>query len=146
MVYIQFSNTQLKDMFELYQPLTLVRNPNFKAKQMADYFANDPTPGGGTDGSDYFSSDPTPGSSLIEVAPELTTDQGTSLIPIEGGEFTDLLTDAGAKFGFTQMPLLSQAKGLALEGDDSLASEADSLYNKTLELYSKEKAICYRIK
>ena len=57
---------------------------------MADYFANDPTPGGGTDGSDYFASDPTPGSSLIEVAPELTTDQGTSLIPIEGGDIGDV--------------------------------------------------------
>ena len=105
---------------------------------MADYFANDPTPGGGTDGSDYFASDPTPGSGVIEVAPELTTDQGTSLIPIEGGDIGDVLTDAVTKFGFTQMPLLSQAKGLALEGDDSLASEADSLYNKTLELYTKE--------
>ena len=27
----KFSTKQLKDMFELYKPLTLVRNPNFKA-------------------------------------------------------------------------------------------------------------------
>jgi hypothetical protein len=32
------------------------------------------------------------------------------------------------------MPLLSQAKSLEKEGEDSLASEADSIFNKTLEL------------
>ena len=66
---------------------------------MADYFANDPSPGGASQGSDYFSSDPVPGSNLEVVTPELTTDQGTSLIPVEGGDFFDLLSSYASRLG-----------------------------------------------
>ena len=50
-----------------------------------NYFASDPAPGGASSGADYFASDPVP---VVDdsIKPTLTTDQGTSLIPIVTGK------------------------------------------------------------
>ena len=105
---------------------------------MADYFANDPSPGGASQGSDYFSSDPVPGSNLEVVTPELTTDQGTSLIPVEGGDFFDLLSSYASRLGVANLPLESQAKMFEKEGSDSPPITTNEKLNKTIELFAKE--------
>ena len=105
---------------------------------MADYFANDPSPGGATEGSDYFASDPVPGSNLETVTPELTTDQGTSLIPVEGGNFFDLVSSYASRLGIANMPLESQAKMFEQQGEDSPVVSTSEQLNKTIELFAKE--------
>ena len=105
---------------------------------MEDYFANDPSPGGATEGSDYFATDPSPGSGLKTVAPELTTDQGTSLIPIEGGNFFDLVSAYAGRIGVANLPLESQVKMFEQQGTESPVVTTSEQLNKSIELFAKE--------
>ena len=88
---------------------------------MADYFANDPTPTD-ADGTDYFSNDPTPQvDGPTNIATVSTTGKGsdTSMIPIEGGDFFDLVKSYGSRAGYAMMPIEAQAKSFEQEAEDS---------------------------
>ena len=102
-----------------------------------DYFASDPAPGGASSGADYFASDPVP---VVDdsIKPTLTTDQGTSLIPIEGGDFFDMLSSYANRIGIANLPLESQVQMLKDQGEESPVVEAQNQLEKSLKLFTQE--------
>jgi len=102
-----------------------------------DYFASDPNPGGASSGADYFADDPVP---VVDdsIKPTLTTDQGTSLIPIEGGDFFNMLSSYANRIGIANLPLEAQAQMLKDQGEESPVIEAQNQLEKTLKLFTQE--------
>ena len=102
-----------------------------------DYFASDPNPGGASSGADYFADDPVP---VVDdsIKPTLTTDQGTSLIPIEGGDFFNMLSSYANRIGIANLLLEAQAQMLKDQGEESPVIEAQNQLEKTLKLFTQE--------
>ena len=98
-----------------------------------DYFASDPVPTGVERGNDYFDDDPKPNILDDAIKPTLTTDQGTSLIPIEGGDFFDMLSSYANRIGIAYLPLEAQAQMLKDQGEESPVVEAQNQLEKSLK-------------
>ena len=103
-----------------------------------DYFASDPVPTGVERGNDYFDDDPKPNILDDAIKPTLTTDQGTSLIPIEGGDFFDMLSSYANRIGIANLPLEAQAQMLKDQGEESPVVEAQNQLEKSLKLFTQE--------
>ena len=108
---------------------------------MSDYFDGDPIPEGADSNasSNYFKTDIKPIINVGEkVDPVLTTGKGkdTSLIPIEGSSWLDLLNNMAKVQGLTLSPLATAVR--EEKGEGPLLSKEISKFSRTMDLMKDE--------